>query len=46
MISHQQDENGVAVKAKNLVMVAGHSVTVSGHLNDAGSDENDWFLLS
>ncbi len=26
-------------------MVAGHSVTVSGHLHDAGVDESDWFLL-
>ena len=41
-----QDENGVAVKAQNLVMVAGHSVTVSGHLKDADHDEKDWFLLS
>jgi len=40
------NEHGVAVKAQHLVMVAGHSVTVSGHLKDAGIDENDWFLLS
>lgn len=26
-------------------MVAGHSVTVSGHLEDADKDEMDWFLL-
>jgi hypothetical protein len=26
-------------------MVAGHSVTISGHLEDAGVDERDWFLL-
>jgi hypothetical protein len=26
-------------------VVAGHSVTVSGHLEDAGEDEKDWFLL-
>jgi hypothetical protein len=25
--------------------VAGHSVTISGHLEDANQDENDWFLL-
>jgi hypothetical protein len=31
--------------ANHLVMVAGHSVTISGHLLDAGEDENDWFLL-
>jgi hypothetical protein len=41
-----QNEHDVAVKAQHLVMVAGHSVTVSGHLKDAGIDENDWFLLS
>lgn len=40
------DENGVASKARHLVMVAGHSVTVSGHLKDADTDEKDWFLLS
>jgi len=40
------NEHGLAVKAQHLVMVAGHSVTVSGHLKDAGIDEKDWFLLS
>ena len=40
------NQNNVAKSAKNLIVVAGHSVTVSGHLLDAGSDENDWFLLS
>lgn len=39
------NENGVAVKAKHLIMVAGHSITVSGHLDDAGTDEKDWYLL-
>lgn len=39
------NERGVAVNAENLVIVAGHSVIVSGHLQDAGSDESDWFLL-
>jgi len=39
------NEGAVAVNAENLVIVAGHSVTVSGHLQDAGSDESDWFLL-
>jgi len=29
----------------HLIMVAGHSVTISGHLQDAGEDESDWFLL-
>ncbi len=28
-----------------MIIVAGHSVTVSGHLEDAGEDESDWFLL-
>jgi hypothetical protein len=28
-----------------LVMVAGHSVLISGHLKDADHDEQDWFLL-
>ena len=38
--------NDSATNAKHLIMVAGHSVTVSGHLEDAGKDEGDWFLLS
>jgi hypothetical protein len=25
-------------------MVAGHSVLISGHLQDAGVDENDWYV--
>jgi hypothetical protein len=28
-----------------LILVAGHSVTVSGHLEDADRDEKDWYLL-
>lgn len=40
------NQNQLATSAKHLIVVAGHSVTVSGHLQDAGSDENDWFLLS
>lgn len=31
--------------ADHLIMVAGHSVIVSGHLQDAGIDEKDWYLL-
>ena len=31
-----------ASNAHHLVMVAGHSVTVSGDLEDADRDENDW----
>jgi hypothetical protein len=40
-----QDQNGAARAAKRLIVVAGHSVTVSGHLEDAGEDERDWFLM-
>lgn len=39
------DENGVARSATHLVIVAGHSVLISGHLQDADRDEQDWFLL-
>jgi len=39
------NQGGVAAMAKHLVVVAGHSVTVSGHLEDADKDERDWFLL-
>lgn len=34
-----------AANAHHLILVAGHSVTISGHLEDAGTDEKDWFLL-
>jgi len=40
-----QNHNGVAQRAKHLIIVAGHSVTTSGHLEDADQDERDWFLL-
>lgn len=68
--SQSFNENGAAEMANHLIMVAGHSVTVSGkfllfhfssfriflifeivyfqkigHLQDAGIDESDWFLL-
>lgn len=39
------DNDGVAQRARNLVIVAGHSVTISGHLLDADHDEEDWYLL-
>jgi hypothetical protein len=39
------NENGVAAQAKNLIIVAGHSVTISGHLQDADHDESDWYML-
>eukprot|EP00554_Chaetoceros_debilis_P013717 CAMPEP_0194121832 /NCGR_PEP_ID=MMETSP0150-20130528/48632_1 /TAXON_ID=122233 /ORGANISM="Chaetoceros debilis, Strain MM31A-1" /LENGTH=342 /DNA_ID=CAMNT_0038814457 /DNA_START=82 /DNA_END=1110 /DNA_ORIENTATION=+ len=29
----------------HLIIVAGHSVLVSGHLHDADIDEHDWYLL-
>mmetsp|Transcript_5265 Transcript_5265/g.10851 ORF Transcript_5265/g.10851 Transcript_5265/m.10851 type:complete len:358 (+) Transcript_5265:140-1213(+) len=40
------NNDGLAGKAQHLVMVAGHSVTISDHLKDADSDENDWSLES
>lgn len=40
-----QNTNGVASSAKHLIVVAGHSVTIAGHLEDANQDEADWFLL-
>lgn len=39
------DSNGIAQAARHLIIVAGHSVTVSGHLFDADHDEHDWYLL-
>jgi hypothetical protein len=39
------NENEAATRTHHLIMVAGHSVTVSGHLEDADKDEQDWFLL-
>jgi hypothetical protein len=43
--AHAFNENNAARNAKRLIIVAGHSVTVSGHLHDADHDEEDWFLL-
>ena len=43
--SHPFNEYKDVSNANHLIMVAGHSVTISGHLNDAGEDESDWFLL-
>lgn len=40
-----QNDQGVAKKATHLVLVAGHSVLISGHLEDADRDEKDWYLL-
>lgn len=39
------NQGGVAAETHHLIVVAGHSVTVSGHLEDADEDERDWFLL-
>lgn len=39
------NDNNVVKEADHLIMVAGHSVIVSGHLRDAGLDEKDWYLL-
>jgi len=39
------NEHDEVKNANHLIMVAGHSVTVSGHLYDADVDETDWFLL-
>lgn len=37
--------DNAASNARDLIVVAGHSVTVSGHLRDAHRDEADWYLL-
>lgn len=34
-----------ASKTNHLIVVAGHSTIISGHLEDAGEDETDWYLL-
>lgn len=39
------NDKSVASEADHLVLVAGHSVTVAGNLEDAENDENVWFLL-
>ena len=47
-ISEESQPFNMNLKATNthhLIIVAGHSVTISGHLYDAGIDENDWYLL-
>ena len=38
-----QNLGNLAQNARHLIFVAGHSVTVSGHLEDAGKDEGDWY---
>jgi hypothetical protein len=39
------DQDHVASSTKHLVIVAGHSVIVSGNLEEAGLDESVWWLL-
>ncbi|GKY98597.1 hypothetical protein MPSEU_000816400 [Mayamaea pseudoterrestris] len=40
------NQENIAQEARNLIVVAGHSVTTnSGHLQDANRDERDWYLL-
>lgn len=39
------NQEQVASKANHLIVVAGHSAIISGHLQDAGEDETDWYLL-
>jgi hypothetical protein len=34
-----------AESLRNLIVVAGHSMTLSGHLHDADADEADWYVL-
>lgn len=45
-VDSQQFNHGQILKnADHLIVVAGHSVVISGHLSDADRDESDWFLL-
>lgn len=39
------NQGSVATSATNLVIVAGHSVLIGGNLEEAGTDENQWYLL-
>ena len=39
------NHDSLASRARHLIVVAGHSVTISDNLRDAGVDENAWFLL-
>ena len=43
--NNAQNQGQKASSSHHLILVAGHSVTISGHLEDAGEDESDWFLL-
>jgi len=39
------NQDARATKARHLIVVACHSVVISGNLEEAGTDENVWFLL-
>jgi hypothetical protein len=39
------NDQNIVKEARHLIMVAGHSVIVGGHLKDADMDEKDWYLL-
>ena len=41
---HPQNENSVASLATHLIVVAGHSVLVSGNVRNAAFDDAVWFL--
>ena len=41
---HPQNENSVASLATHLIIVAGHSVLVSGNVRNAAFDDAVWFL--
>jgi hypothetical protein len=40
-----QNQDARATKARHLIVVAGHSVVISGNLEEAGTDENVWYVL-
>lgn len=39
------NHDSLASRARHLIVVAGHSVTIAGNLRDADADEHVWFLL-
>jgi hypothetical protein len=39
-----QNQDKLAQKTHHLIMVAGHSVTISGNLEEAGVDESVWYV--
>ena len=38
-------DNAITSNTDHLIIVAGHSVTISNHLSNARYDENAWYLL-